>query len=115
MLQVTAAELQRATHQVNSAASQVSSSSQSLANGCSEQAASLQETSATSEEISSLARKNADHGRAAAELMAQSQGKIVQTNQFLGPAKRAWASRSWPMKSATWRNAPRKPQGIHRI
>jgi methyl-accepting chemotaxis protein/methyl-accepting chemotaxis protein-1 (serine sensor receptor) len=86
MLQVTAAELQRATHQVNSAASQVSSSSQSLANGCSEQAASLQETSATSEEISSLARKNADHGRAAAELMAQSQGKIVQTNQFLEQA-----------------------------
>jgi methyl-accepting chemotaxis protein/methyl-accepting chemotaxis protein-1 (serine sensor receptor) len=85
-LQITAAELKRAAHQVDSAASQVSSSSQSLAKGCSEQAASLEETSAASEEISSLARNNADHGRAAAELMAQSQAKVAQTNQSLEQA-----------------------------
>jgi methyl-accepting chemotaxis protein/methyl-accepting chemotaxis protein-1 (serine sensor receptor) len=69
--------------QVASAASQVSSSSQSLAQGSSEQAASLEETSASSEEINSMARKNSENSRVAADLMTQSQQKFVQTNQSL--------------------------------
>jgi methyl-accepting chemotaxis protein/methyl-accepting chemotaxis protein-1 (serine sensor receptor) len=77
------AELSEGADQVASAASQVSSSSQSLAQGSSEQAASLEETSASSEEINSMARKNTDNSRVAAQLVTQSQQKFVQTNQSL--------------------------------
>jgi methyl-accepting chemotaxis protein/methyl-accepting chemotaxis protein-1 (serine sensor receptor) len=69
--------------QVASAASQVSSSSQSLAQGASEQAASLEETSASSEEVNSMAKKNSENSRSAADLVMQSQAKFVQTNQSL--------------------------------
>ncbi len=76
-------ELYEGAEQVASAAGQVSSSSQSLAQGSSEQAASLEETSASSEEINSMARKNTDNSRTAADLVTQSQQKYVQTNQSL--------------------------------
>ncbi|MCL4784145.1 MAG: MCP four helix bundle domain-containing protein [Bryobacterales bacterium] len=76
-------ELAEGAEQVASAASQVSSSSQSLAQGSSEQAASLEETSASSEEINSMARKNSENSRAAADLMTQSQKKYEQANQSL--------------------------------
>ena len=76
-------ELSEGAEQVASAASQVSSSSQSLAQGSSEQAASLEETSASSEEINSMARKNSENSRVAADLMTQSQHKFIQTNQSL--------------------------------
>ena len=66
-------ELGEGAEQVASAASQVSSSSQSLAQGSSEQAASLEETSASSEEINSMARKNTENSRSAADLVTQSQ------------------------------------------
>ena len=71
-----------ATH-VASAAEQVASSSQSLAQGSSEQAASLQETSASSEEINSMARKNTDHSRSAAELVTKAEQGFVEANQAL--------------------------------
>ncbi|MCC7342284.1 MAG: MCP four helix bundle domain-containing protein [Bryobacterales bacterium] len=76
-------ELTEGAEQVASAASQVSSSSQSLAQGSSEQAASLEETSASSEEINSMARKNSENSRTAADLMTQSQRKYEQANQSL--------------------------------
>jgi methyl-accepting chemotaxis protein len=75
--------LSEGAEQVAAAAGQVSSSSQSLAQGSSEQAASLEETSASSEEINSMARKNSENSRGAAELVTQSQQKFVQTNRSL--------------------------------
>ncbi len=71
------------TEQVAAAARQISSSSQSLAQGSSEQAASIEETSASSEEINSMAHRNTENSRAAAELVTGSQQKFVQTNQSL--------------------------------
>ena len=76
-------ELAEGAEQVAAAAGQVSSSSQALAQGSSEQAASLEETSASSEEINSMARKNSENSRGAAELVTQSQQKFVQTNKSL--------------------------------
>ncbi len=76
-------ELAEGAEQTASAASQVSASSQSLAQGASEQAASLEETSASTEEINSMARKNTENTRSAADLVSQSQQKFVQTNQSL--------------------------------
>ncbi len=76
-------ELSEGAEQVASAAGQVASASQSLAQGSSEQAASLEETSASSEEINSMARKNTDNCRSAADLVSSSQRKFVDTNQSL--------------------------------
>jgi methyl-accepting chemotaxis protein/methyl-accepting chemotaxis protein-1 (serine sensor receptor) len=77
-------ELNSGAERVTSAASQVSLSSQSLAQGSSEQAASLEETSASSEEINSMARKNTENSRAAADLVTSSLQKFVETNHSLG-------------------------------
>jgi methyl-accepting chemotaxis protein/methyl-accepting chemotaxis protein-1 (serine sensor receptor) len=82
-LRRVARELGEGAEEIASAASQVSSSSQSLAQGSSEQAASLEETSASSEEINSMARKNSENSRGAAELVTQSQQKFATTNQSL--------------------------------
>jgi methyl-accepting chemotaxis protein/methyl-accepting chemotaxis protein-1 (serine sensor receptor) len=82
-LRQAVADLSEGSDQMSSAASQVSSSSQSLAQGSSEQAASLEETSASSEEINSMARKNTENSRSAADLVSQSQQKFVETNQRL--------------------------------
>ena len=76
-------ELSQGADQVSSAASQLFSSSRSLAQGCSEQAASLVETSAFSESINSMARKNSENSRAAADMMTRSDQKFLQTNQSL--------------------------------
>jgi methyl-accepting chemotaxis protein/methyl-accepting chemotaxis protein-1 (serine sensor receptor) len=76
-------ELTEGSGQVARAAGQITSSSQSLAQGSSEQAASLEETSASTEQISSMAHKNSDNSRAAAELVTLSQQKFAQTNQSL--------------------------------
>ncbi|HEX4807799.1 MAG TPA: methyl-accepting chemotaxis protein [Bryobacteraceae bacterium] len=76
-------ELSEGAEEVARAASQVSSSSQTLARGSSEQAASLEETSAATEEINSMARKNTDNSRSAADLVTSSQQKFVQTNHSL--------------------------------
>jgi methyl-accepting chemotaxis protein/methyl-accepting chemotaxis protein-1 (serine sensor receptor) len=77
------AELTEGADQVASAAGQVASSSQALAQGSSEQAASLEETSASSEEINSMARKNTENSRSAADLVTASEQKFVETNQAL--------------------------------
>jgi methyl-accepting chemotaxis protein len=82
-LRQTVTDLFEGSDQVASAAGQVASSSQSLAQGSSEQAASLEETSASSEEINSMARKNTENSRSAAELVTQSQQKFVETNRSL--------------------------------
>lgn len=82
-LQVAAAELAQGAGQLTSAAAQVASSSQSLAQGASEQAASLEETSASTEEINSMAQKNNENSRAAAELVTQSQRKFAETKTSL--------------------------------
>jgi methyl-accepting chemotaxis protein/methyl-accepting chemotaxis protein-1 (serine sensor receptor) len=82
-LREAATSLGDGADQVASAAAQVSSSSQSLAQGASEQAASLEETSASSEEINSMARKNTDNSRSTATLLARSQEKVGQANQYL--------------------------------
>jgi methyl-accepting chemotaxis protein len=82
-LKSSVTELAEASDQVASAATQVSSSSQSLAQGASEQAASLEETSASSEEIRSMAFKNGENSRTAAEMVSHSQSKFTETNQAL--------------------------------
>ncbi|HLJ48272.1 MAG TPA: methyl-accepting chemotaxis protein [Bryobacteraceae bacterium] len=76
-------EVSEAVAQVEASAQQLSSASQSLAQGAVEQAASLQETSSSSEEIGSMARKNSESSRAAAELVTDSQRRFVATNQSL--------------------------------
>jgi len=83
VLRCMAVDLTQGAEQVASAAGQVSSSSQSLAQGSSEQAASLEETSASSEEINSMACKNTENSRSAADLVTQSQRKFANTNQSL--------------------------------
>jgi methyl-accepting chemotaxis protein/methyl-accepting chemotaxis protein-1 (serine sensor receptor) len=82
-LRQVAGEVGTGAEEVAAAAAQVSSSSQSLAQGSSEQAASLEETSASSEEINSMARKNSENSRGAADLVTQSQQKFVETNRAL--------------------------------
>jgi methyl-accepting chemotaxis protein len=82
-LRLALSELSQGAAQVASAASQVASSSQSLAQGSSEQAASLEETSASTEEINSMASRNTENSRAAADLVTQSQDKFIETNHSL--------------------------------
>lgn len=77
------AELSEGALHVAAGAGEVAIASQSLAQGSSEQAASLQETSASSEEINSMACKNTENSRVAADLVTGSQQKIVQTNRSL--------------------------------
>jgi methyl-accepting chemotaxis protein/methyl-accepting chemotaxis protein-1 (serine sensor receptor) len=83
ILRGLARELRDGAQQVASAASQVSASSQSLAQGASEQASSLEETSASTEEIESMASKNGDHSRAAADMVLHSQGRFVEAGHAL--------------------------------
>jgi methyl-accepting chemotaxis protein len=82
-LRRAASEMAEGAVQVASAASQVASSSQSLAQGSSEQAASLEETSASGQEINSMAQRNTENSRSAAELVTQSQQKFIETNDSL--------------------------------
>ena len=78
-----AGEIASSAEQVAGAAAQVASSSQALAQGASEQAASLEETSASSQEINSMAQKNSENLRAAADLVTQSQQQAVETDLSL--------------------------------
>jgi methyl-accepting chemotaxis protein len=82
-LRFIVSDLKQGGEQVASASGQVSASSQSLAQGASEQAASLEETSASSEEINSMAQKNTENSRQAADLVTQSQQKFGEANQML--------------------------------
>jgi methyl-accepting chemotaxis protein len=83
MLRDTSSTLSGGAAQVASAAGQIASASQSLAQGSSQQAASLEETSASSEEIHSIARKNMDSTRSAAELVGSVQERFTETNRSL--------------------------------
>lgn len=65
------------------AASQIAAASQELASGASEQASSLEEAAASEEEINSMARKNSENSRSAAELVNQSQQKFDVANRSL--------------------------------
>ena len=76
-------EMNTGMAQVATAAGEVSAASQALAQGASEQAAALAETSSSSEEIDSMARKNSENSRTAAELVTQSQRRFVETSQAL--------------------------------
>ena len=76
-------EITQGAEQVSSAALQISTASQSLAEGASQQAASLEETSASTEEINSMARRNSENSRSAADLVKQSDQKFTDTNQSL--------------------------------
>jgi methyl-accepting chemotaxis protein/methyl-accepting chemotaxis protein-1 (serine sensor receptor) len=82
-LDATSNALKQAADEVAAAAGQVSSSSQSLAQSSSEQAASLEETSAAGNQIRSVAERNGQNSRSATDLVAQSQGKFVETDGAL--------------------------------
>jgi len=81
--------LSESAEQVASAALQVASSSQGMAKGASEQAASLEETGASAEEINSMAGRNSEHSRAAAELVTHSQQDFEDANRSLADAVEA--------------------------
>jgi methyl-accepting chemotaxis protein len=76
-------ELNDGTQRMAITAEQMLSSSRSWARGASEQAISIQETAVSSQEIDSMARKNTDNSRSTAQLLVQSQDKILQTNHHL--------------------------------
>ncbi len=76
-------ELTQGTRQTASAASQVSASSQSQAQGASQQAASIEQTSASCEEVSSMACRNTENSRGAAELMTRAHQELIEANQSL--------------------------------
>jgi methyl-accepting chemotaxis protein len=83
VLRRVAADMAEGAAQVASAAAQVGSASQSQAGGSTEQAASIQATSAAAEEIHSMARRNTENARSAAELVSQSQNKFQETRGSL--------------------------------
>lgn len=72
----------RADH-VGQAAAQIVSSNHSLAQGTSQQAASVQETSASTEEINSMARRNSENARVAADLVKVSDARVAEANRSL--------------------------------
>ncbi len=76
-------ELAESAVQIASAAGQVSASSQSLAQGASEQTATIEETSSASTEIKSMAQRNTENSRAAAEAVTNSGVGFGKTNQSL--------------------------------
>jgi methyl-accepting chemotaxis protein/methyl-accepting chemotaxis protein-1 (serine sensor receptor) len=75
--------LSESASQVASAAGQVASASQSLARSSSDQAASIEETSASTEEINSMAVRNGDSSRTAAELVTHSQERFLEAQRTL--------------------------------
>jgi methyl-accepting chemotaxis protein len=78
------AALSRNSDEVVSAAGQVATASQTLSHGATEQAASLEETSASMEEMASMTRRNAEHSRAAAELMRDVDSHVQSSREVLG-------------------------------
>ena len=80
---VAVKEMKAGSTRVAEAAGQVSAASQSLAKDASEQAASIEETSASSEEIGVMALRNGESSRTAADLVAQSLRRFVETDHAL--------------------------------
>jgi methyl-accepting chemotaxis protein len=85
-------QLRDASDQVVSAAGQVATSAQSLSQGATEQAASLEETSASMEEMASMTRQNAENSHTAAQLMAEVDARVAESNQSLGAMVRSMES-----------------------
>lgn len=78
-----ARELREGAGRVASAAGQVASTSQSMVQGAGQQAASLEETSASAQEISSMAGRNTENTRAAADVVSDSARKFQETSETL--------------------------------
>ena len=76
-------EMSKGAEQLHGAASQISAASHSLAQGASEQATSLEETSASTEEINSMAQRNTENSRSAAERVNVCEARITSTNESL--------------------------------
>jgi methyl-accepting chemotaxis protein len=82
-LRAMSARLIDQSQQISSAAIVMATVSQGLADGASSQAASIQQTSASTEEISSMAARNSDSSRSAAELVDRWQSHFANTTQLL--------------------------------
>ncbi len=82
-LRAMSTRLHDQSQQISSAATVMANVSQELASGASEQAASIEETSASTEEISSMAARNSDSSRSAAELVTRWQTHFSETDQLL--------------------------------
>jgi methyl-accepting chemotaxis protein len=82
-LNQTIAELSEGAAQIAAAAGQVASSSQSLAQGSSEQAATIEETSSASSEVNSMAKRNTENSRTAADIVIASAEDFRKANQSL--------------------------------
>jgi methyl-accepting chemotaxis protein len=78
-----ATHLSETAEGTTAAAGQVSVTAQSLSQGATEQAASLEETSASMEEMASMTRKNAENSQSAAQLMADVDGRVRESNVAL--------------------------------
>jgi methyl-accepting chemotaxis protein len=79
-----ATHLSETAEGTTAAAGQVSVTAQSLSQSATEQAASLEETSASMEEMASMTRKNAENSQSAAQLMADVDGRVGDSNAALG-------------------------------
>ncbi|MDP9050151.1 MAG: methyl-accepting chemotaxis protein [Acidobacteriota bacterium] len=77
------AELSEGAAQIASAAGQVASSSESLAQGSSEQAATIEETSSASTEVNSMAKRNTENSKTAADIVIASAEDFRKANQSL--------------------------------
>ncbi len=73
-------ELLEASRQAASGSSQIAASAQSLSQAATEQAAALRQTSAASEEIKSMANKNVENSRSAAEIMDEASRRVGSAN-----------------------------------
>jgi len=90
-LREAVSSLAESASHISGAAGQVSSSSQSLARSSSDQAASIEETSASAEEINSMAVRNGESSRNAAELVTSSQERFVDAKRVLDDSVTAMA------------------------
>ena len=71
------------SRQITSAAYVMATVAQGLADGASEQAASLEETSSSTEEINSMAQRNSESSRSAAEVVTRWQAHFATTTALL--------------------------------
>jgi methyl-accepting chemotaxis protein/methyl-accepting chemotaxis protein-1 (serine sensor receptor) len=82
-LRNSVAEMGEAAAQIASAAAQVAASRQSQAQGASEQTATIEETSSASVEINSMAQRNTENSRSAADAVTRSQEGFEHANRSL--------------------------------
>ncbi|MBS1872700.1 MAG: MCP four helix bundle domain-containing protein [Acidobacteria bacterium] len=82
-LRGVASRVDDTAEQLAQSAGQASASSQVLASGATQQAASLEESSAAAEQVSGMSRSNAEHARAAADLMSEAATRVRAANESL--------------------------------